>query len=81
MVFGQGSEGGTHLPALCRAVTWQVVSIIITQGQEALQAGTAVIRARTIIAVWQQQHQACLLTPPLLSYGQRKRKIHAFQPS
>lgn len=58
MVFGQGSEGGTHLPALCRAVTRQVVSIIITQGQEALQAGTAVIRARTIIAVWQQQHQA-----------------------
>ncbi len=58
MVFGQGSEGGAHLPALCRAVTGQVVSIIITQRQEALQAGSAVIRACTIIPMWQQQHQA-----------------------
>ncbi len=56
MVFGQSSEGGTHLPVLRRAVTRQVVSVIITQRQEALQAGTAVIRARTIITMWQQQH-------------------------
>jgi len=43
MVFGQSSEGGTHLPALRRAVTRQVVSVIITQRQEALQAGIAVL--------------------------------------
>ena len=51
MFFGQGSEGGSHLAALCWAVPWQVVCIIVAQAQEALQPGTAVIRASTVVAM------------------------------
>lgn len=57
MVFGEGGEGGAHLAALGRAVARQVVGVIIAQGQEALQAGTAVVRPSTVVAVRQQQHQ------------------------
>lgn len=67
MVFGKSSEGGSHLAALGRAVARQVVRIIIAQAQKALQARTAVIRPCPIIPVGQQQHQAGLLTPSLLS--------------
>ena len=56
VVFGKGSEGGAHLPALRGAVAGQVVSIIIAEGQETLQAGTAVVGPGTIIAMRQQQH-------------------------
>ena len=56
MLFGKGCESGAHLAPLCRAVARQVVSIIIAQRQEALKACTAVIRASTVIAVWQHQH-------------------------
>ena len=57
VVLGQGGEGGAHLPALRRAVARQVVGVIIAQGQEALQAGTAVVRPSTVVAMRQQQHQ------------------------
>ena len=56
MLSGEGREGGTHLAPLCRTVPRQVVSIIIAQRQEPLQACTAVIWASTIIAMGQHEH-------------------------
>lgn len=67
MVLGESSEGGGHLAALGRAVPRQMVGIIVAQAEEALQAGAAVVWPCPIIAVGQQQHQARLLAPPLLS--------------
>ena len=52
---------------MCRAVTRQVVGIIVAKLQESFDAGAAVVRPLTFQAVRKHQHQTGLLLPPLLS--------------